>query len=1658
MKIDLSKPSLSDLKTIALGLSDVDEVDLLSTIRALADHGLSFLAFPVLERLLALPQPEAHTLAARVMRHVGGHRHSDATIWRLLRKYPDHPQVALDGLRTMIGRKGLYRGWLFYTSTTLQNPSRVIEAEWLALGGWLFSQLRDDQAAEEAYNRALELEPENPWVWVEYGHGLEAQDRYDEAVKAMEQALEINPYYRAAIQGLAHLYTLVGRDDEGLQLMKRMAPQLQSCDMWMQLAGIMHERQQFEREEFCLNKGKELAPLADKLFLKWVESRRVDSLIAQGRLDEAHPLCVALGDPASLALAERLQAEGAKAKHVFLPVGFVRQHHMTCAPATLSALSLFWGKQAEHLDVAEKICYDGTSLTSERAWAEEQGFIATEFTVRWEVACALLNAGIPFTLATVGTNSGHLQAVVGYDTLQQALLIRDPFMRIHKEFNITGLLEGHRSSGPRGMILLPQEQAYRLDGIELPDAAHWTVYYQLMRALDVHERAAAGELARKQIEQYPEHRLTLCCEKSLAYYDGDYTRVLSVNERQLALFSDDTGLMLERAHMLGQVSTQQECLSWLEKIVADNPWNPALLTRLAQQLLEDARQHEAAQKHLRRALYVHAQESSAWAALADATWGGGQKSQAVHLYRIAACLNRTSEHLALKYMRACSGIGRVTDGLTFLKARVQKLVARSSDPLISYFEQLDLFDQADKAFAELERGLQQRPNDTSLFLFAAEKYLNYGDLEKAKTLLEQAKGPAREAERLRVLCQVARQESRFDDAWDAIRQACELEPLNIPLQRLAARTLAQREGRKATVAYLRACIAQHNRCIGLLDLLLEWLDEALLTEIETVLRQILEVNPRYARIQRDLALNLGRQKRMPEAWDVIRLATELAPQTAASYSVQGYLHELEGQVEQAQECFRQTIRLSIDNDYACNALIRGCTTYQERLAAVNFVHEQIVEQTTDGDVFLQFLDLADNTLTPEQLLDSVREMQRHRPELWQSWTALAQQLMNMEQYDEALTVLEEAQQNFPLLPRLFYEKARVQSRQKAYATARDTLRRALQLSPAWLMPIRLFVHTIIEEKAPLIEALELLDSPLSRSHEHPEWLYLRGKVLGLLERTEEALQQLQAAIEVAPGYESAWSLFAEYAQKSGDSSRSFKLALELCEKQPGEVEAWIKQAAYADDLETSLTALDRALVLEPRNQQAFCLRLDRLINASRYDDALAKLAINPWGKHAPTSVRRYRPRLVWRQGDQERALDEIRALLQEEPNHYGIWQELADWLDQLDRNQEYANATNEMLRINASSFMSHGYVAHAALKLNERDVAIKHFTQAYAADPEYGFAGHNLVDLLLPGENWPQVEPIIQQLRQYSPGPYVALAEIRYAIRAKDKDRVVAPLEEALCVRGDYDSVAKQAIELVRKQGWRSVIKDVAKRCAENGTLGQVAANYWLKETFSAKSRDFVEKIAPLLEADRHLDFTCAALQFIADEGVFTVASTLSERYQERWRADPRIWGMVGYVLVTGDHHEKIVAWMHDWKREDAPAWALDNLVLALQSQANFDQARWVADRALALNPENHDAMIWLATDAARQNDMSTLKQWLERTRDLELRPFYKNLRDVLHAYTEVMTMGRHATWRHIRARFRQTRDQSVTLDRLLTDLQRQILATANGWRKILLWIKLHPL
>ena len=112
-----------------------------------------------------------------------------------------------------------------------------------------------------------------------------------------------------------------------------------------------------------------------------------------GRREEAARLAANLKDDFHQEFARKLAGPPEAPERVHLDVSFVRQHFKTCAPATLAALGRYWQLPAEHLKLAEAMCYDGTPSWQQREWAENNGWFVREFRVTYQSAVELLGQG-----------------------------------------------------------------------------------------------------------------------------------------------------------------------------------------------------------------------------------------------------------------------------------------------------------------------------------------------------------------------------------------------------------------------------------------------------------------------------------------------------------------------------------------------------------------------------------------------------------------------------------------------------------------------------------------------------------------------------------------------------------------------------------------------------------------------------------------------------------------------------------------------------------------------------------------------------------------------------------------------------------------------------------------------------------------------------------------------------------------------------------------------------------------------------------------------------------------------------------------------------------------------------------------------------------------
>ena len=795
-------------------------------------------------------------LAGRLAYNLGSARLGRVLHLLALRENPRDPEAIYYGASAILSSRGLLSGWEFIERhDELPGSDRKVRADWLALRGSVAAQMRDFDNAHSWLARAEEAAPDEPYIWIERAWVLKEEDRYTEALESARRSMELRSWYRPGVQTIAHLLELLGEDDEALTLLTEADRNLESCSVVAQLADLQCELGRHEESRAAWARFADLAPLLGEKGRQWLAARRCDAAYRCGDFAEAAEWAEQ-ADETLQKVAKRI-AESRNGQRTILPVGFTRQHHLTCAPATLTMLSHFWSMPADHLELADRICYDGTPHHSQREWAETNGWTAREFTINWNNCQALIDLGVPFTMTTEDPGSAHLQAVIGYDTRRGTLIIRDPSSRHYLELLAEETLERYASTGPRGMALVPEEKAGLLDQVDLTDATLYDHHHRLQGALEEHDRDTAHASYEALAREAPDHLLTLLARLSLADYDADTMGRLEATESLLERFPDDANLQLRKVYCLRELSRRDERLDYLKKIFESPKSDPLLWQQYAQELAEEPLEHARAERLLRRCIRARPHEGRLFHTLGDILWIRREREEALQLFRFAACKEERNERLAKVYFSAARIVERTPEVLRLLESRFERFGGKSGLPGHTLFWAYAMLDRMDEAFATLDEAMGRKPDDSDLILYAADAYARHGDIDRGLELLETVRGQSRESSWLRAAATIETYRGNLKEALQLWRRVVEREPLAIEAHHALAHLLKAVESRVSAQRHLEEALRRFPHNLPLHQMLIEFLQDDAPEEAEPVIRRLIEIHP----VDADAYRRAGRQSR-----------------------------------------------------------------------------------------------------------------------------------------------------------------------------------------------------------------------------------------------------------------------------------------------------------------------------------------------------------------------------------------------------------------------------------------------------------------------------------------------------------------------------------------------------------------------------------------------------------------------------------------------------------------------------------------------------------------------------------------------------------------------------------------------------------------------------
>jgi len=1496
--------------------------------------------------------------------------------WLAHREYPDDLRSRYFAAGNVLRRFGPYPALKFMEPFgDLCGDDEGQRAEWLAMRAHMHSMLRDFEAADRDIALAFEMAPDRRWLKVEKASILEAEDHYGQALEVIQSCREAHPWFRPAVQSEAHLLELNGQGDEAMRLLKKASEKLECGAVHMHLAGLLRDRQRVEEARAQFEKAATQLPLLDAF--------AGDAWLSRVRSD----IACQLGDyPRGLSLLKdvpkrykghfhkrvqaKLEANNCVGEHKQLDIEFVRQHHLTCAPATLTMLAKYWGNVAEHLEVAEDICYDGTPYHAERRWATEQGYTVREFTVTPEATKALIDQGIPFTFSTVEPTSAHLQAVIGYDTARGVLLLRDPFYASVGEILDSALIERYGPFGPRGMVLIPAEHAHRLDSIDLPDAEPWELTHRFRDALVEHRRDDALEVLAKLEAGWADHTLTHSAKLSLADYDGEPSARLKHVKALMERYPKCPATAFRMVHCLNEQGRRSEALALLNTWRLKKESHPVFLEEYARMLASDARHSRRAASMLRRAIRVGSQSAENYSNMADLLWSQRDHSEAAGLYRIAACLEDRRESYAITYFRAQRVLGKEAATLEMLERRLERFGAKSAGPARTLVEAYRTLGRTHDGLGVLDRAMAMRPDDGDLVLYAAGERGSAGQHDEATALLAKAKGKVSKTHWLRTAAFLAQDEGRNDQSLECWKRVIAQMPLDVVAQEEVARLKARLEGPDAGVEHLRDCAERFPHHVGLLRSLYLELQRRDSTEADEVLRRIIATHPADAWAHRELGFRLlERPDGMAGAEAACADAYAIDPLLPEVHGLRGRIARAKGRGEAAAGHFRRAIELDPDYVFAIDQLIDVAPDRASRRASLKFVYDQLDEQAVLGDGIDAYGRVGQRALEADEIEKDLRAMLDKRRGLWQAWAALIDHLLNADKLDSARTLAKQATEQFPLSPPLWNRLAEIERVRLDRPAQIACLERAIKMCPDNRFAVRELAGAY-EFDGRAEAAIEMLTQAIARD---PHDIPARGR-LGVLWWTkgerDKAFEHLLETIRIEPYADEVWNMLRAFG---GELKREDEVAASVravAAQRPGELEAWMTVAYHLpgnENYEERLAAIDRCLAIAPRHIDAYDVKAQILAATHQHDAAIK--ACNPDALRGDVPFN-LRGRAAWIEADRgeiERAIKMMWELVGENPTYGWGLEMLCEWCGFTGDFRGQGKAANLMVKLDPNNPVSLNFRAHAALvevdqgrlsvsdrarRLRQAKEDLEHAAQL---DPSDKFCGMTLIDLHLADGEVNEAHEAFERIAPFLDDAERLSQDVAINAQPERVEQCRRALTKLCATQSENASLYYNAFARARALG--GIVEGVLKNAVtEPDSNPLIAPQLIVEHTDHRQWGKAIRKIDSLRDHTAMWDAAvCHLMNVIAEVPLQTniLARFVRNNAADLAKSDTA-WGATGWAMSSHHLLDLIESHFVNWRqREDVEAWMLCNLVDAMLGKGDLAQARELTIEALNMPPDH---------------------------------------------------------------------------------------------------------
>lgn len=1514
-----------------------------------------------------LNQKDKITTAIKLLSRLGNDRGSDALLLRVWRRNRRDPELLIRILFYKLHTEGPVLAKRFchkHHDLLVQATDSTIDLAVFEVMVWI--RQKDFAAATKLLNELKQKNPDNQWLLRVELMLLREQQLHQEAAELSLQYYSLYPNDLMLVSVVKSMMS-AQRHDEAIQLLIKYSPSFQNCDLWSDLIYLSAKAQDWDTCQAAISRFESTCITPDRTFREQLLVNKAK--IALSSQDQTQALqylaqCTFSYNKSLFCNLQRFQLQTGPAERL-LNVPLVRQSHMTCAPATLTALASYWGDQVSQQDIIEKICYDGTPDTLERQWLRDHQYAFVEFELTEQLTYQLIDADLPFALVTTDGYNSHLQAVTGYNKALGLAYLMDPSSAHRVDYLLSVGLVREAHAGPRALLFVPDKQKHLLDTFDFP-ARHLFVHTDLFCvALEKRDLASAHQQLHQMQSLDPEHRLTVIAQRRLAIAQHDELEIARQNQRILQHYPNQVPWHISLFHSLKNQGLAQQALSYLTEQA--NRLNHLELWIALFSYLSNQHQHKTQSQQILKKLELRGcYNAEVYQQLADYYWQERDYEHACEYYFISCNLDQTQSSYFESYFKACRFLNRTEHAIALLEQNYFKYRQRSALPAISLCKALNWQSREQQGLDILYQALQFRPDDQELIHFTLEQLLLNGQQTELQRLLVEKTALLSESECWYWQGKLAKASGDYADAAQFHQKRFQLTPWKTSIAEAYFQVLLDAGNTEELRQQLTNLSQLQANQPVLQDYLADWHPDEQVSA--TAVEKLAAEFPHHDVYQRRRIHLLLKQNRLDEAENAALQLLRQMPHKEANQILLAQVWKQQKKITAAYEQVKTSLSQDIDFTDAIDLLFELSETPSQQKASLAFMYEQMQIQTLYGNSIWYYWFNGEQLLDDQQQQDFISRILLSHCHLWESRVVWSRILKNCDLH-ASLEQLQKAAEDFPLLPRVHLELADTYRLLGDKTQAISSYQQAVLINPKWSYAQRRLVE-YLEEQA----EFELAYNSLCHAIKYlPTDGLIHGFMADALLRTQQsqsAITHLTTAVKHNPEYPWAWRQLKKWTGEQGDKDFAQRLAEELVRERPTKVGPLLALTYVTEQPEHKIQSWLKVLELAPRRLDVHQSLLEFYVKQGQFNELFAHITQHFPEQQKPLEIIAVQAKAYEETGQTELAIDLLSAVLQEQNCELSYWEHLLALQGYAEN--KTAQQQTALLLLEKQPHQAASLAVSAEILLSADQPALVEKAEAalkYACQlaPSNQSVVLTYADYLLEQKHYQECGELLESIRQFHTNQWINQRQILLHL-ALEQQQLASELWVELVLSKEENFWLYNSLLDTNNLALQKSFIDLAEQHLADAAsiLGFVLMKFLLKNSQSQRATQLI-KTLPHCDAwdgvyEAYLDY-CSNQAILPPE-------QLSAPYLSRIEQNADLTGKYGYMLRSSLRYYDAAALYAKLPAPERLCYTSYHYALTLLDINRHQDAHQVLCEGMNTKPDNcfHNLQLWYIASSFKQD------------------------------------------------------------------------------------------